>query len=129
MLGITTEIANADGKIEKKEVDKIAAELQTQLRTYFVSPIDIRRVYWTEIKDKVRGKSDDNRSVIGKEEQEGLLRFVERSMMSQFTDSQCWYSDFSFVIDRYMLDRCPFHKWVYIKTYRPTVEGIEVRGS
>lgn len=45
--------------------------------------------------------------------------------MSQMTEKKAWYTDFTFVIDRMMLDRCPFHKWIYIKTYRPTVEGYK----
>jgi len=125
MLGVTSEITDVDGKIDTKEVNKIGEEIQKQLRTYFISPIEITRVFWSELKDKTRGEADSNRKALGKEEQSGILRFVERSMMSQLTDKKCWYTNFSFVVDRLMVDRCPYHQWIYIKTYRPTIEGYE----
>jgi len=123
MLGVTSEIANLDGSIDEQEVNKIATEIQKQLSTYFISPISISRVYWSEIKDKVRGQANTNRVKIGSEEQRGILRYVERTMMSQHTDLKCWYTNFSFVIDRLMLDRCPYHRDIYVKTYRPSIEG------
>lgn len=125
MLGVTSEITDVDGNIDTKEVSKIGEEIQKQLRTYFISPIEINRVFWSELKDKARGQAEENRKSLGKEEQSGVLRFVERSMMSQLTDKKCWYTNFSFVVDRLMVDRCPYHQWIYIKTYRPTLEGFE----
>lgn len=125
MLGVTSEITDVDGNIDAKEVSKIGEEIQKQLRAYFISPIEINRVFWSELKNKTRGEAEENRKVLGKEEESGVLRFVERSMMSQLTDKKCWYTNFSFVVDRLMVDRCPYHQWIYIKTYRPNLEGFE----
>jgi hypothetical protein len=123
MLGVTSEIADLAGGIDEQEVNKVANEMQKQLSNYFISPLEISRVYWSEIKNKVRGNAEENRGKIGSEEQQSLLRYIERSMMSQLTDTTCWYTNFSFLIDRYTLDACPYHKDIYIKTYRPTTEG------
>lgn len=130
MMAVSPQIADVEGKIDYPEVNTIAAEIQKQLSTYFVTPLEIRRVHFSEIQDKVRGESDKNRESLGKEEVSGLLRFVERSMMSQYTDAktrQAWYANFTFVVDRLMLERCPWGgKWIYIKSYREAVDGTEV---
>ncbi len=129
LQGVTTEIADVDGSINEKEVNAISEEIQKRFQSYFLSPVDVRRVYWSELKPKVRKKEDagDNRERLSPEEQSGLLRFVERTMMPQFTDPSAWYSNFTFVVDRLTQDRCPFHKWIYLKSYRPDGSHVKVR--
>jgi len=125
MLAVTKEIAGVDGKIDTQEVNRIAKDIQLYLRNYFITPVDIRRVYWPELKDKVRGMKEVNRDIVGLQEKSGLVRFVERTMMSQSTELKCWYNSFTFVVDNLMIDRIPFHRSVYIKTIRPSTEGYE----
>ncbi len=125
MLAVTKDIAGEDSKININEVGKLSDAIQTQLRNYFVTPVEIRRVYWQEIKDKVRGAADINRDTVGLQEKDGLLRFVERSMMSQLTVERCWYADFTFIIDQFIFDQCPQHKTIYLKTLRLNKDGDE----
>jgi hypothetical protein len=131
MLAVSPQIGDVEGKIDYPEVNTIAAEIQKQLSSYFVTPLDIRRVHFSEVQDKVRGmENDKNREGLGKEETSGLLRFVERSMMSQYTDAktrETWYANFTFVVDRLMLERCPWGgKWIYIKSYREAADGSPI---
>lgn len=125
LMGISPQIADVDGKIDDKRVNQISKEVQKRFQSYFLSPVDIRRVYWKELKPKVRGKTEveANRDNVSSEESAGLLRFVERAMMPQFTDKMAWYTNFTFVIDRLTLDKCPYHRWVYLKSYRPGDTG------
>lgn len=133
MLSLTPQIADVNGKkIDEMEVNKIAAQIQAQLTTYFLTPVELRRVFWKELKSKVRGKElDKNRDTIGTEEAGGLLRFVERSLMPQFSDEkgkECWYANFSFIMDQPTRDQCPLarwgdYRWLYLKTYLPGIDG------
>ncbi|WP_372368208.1 hypothetical protein [Candidatus Uabimicrobium sp. HlEnr_7] len=127
--GTTKEFTDVDGKINIPQMNNIALELQKSIESYLLSPVEVRRVFWgdPELDGKVRTpeERDKNRDKLSKQEQEGLLKFVERSMMPQFTSKKSWYSSFEFVIDRQTLDKCPFGgKWVYMKTYRPRADGL-----
>lgn len=125
MLGVTTEAAGADGSIDGKMVSFIAKELQKEMSSYFLTPIDINRFFWQDLKAKARGKDlETNRDMVGAEEKEAILAYLERSMMTQYPGDKKefrhnWYNSFSFVMDEVMINsRTPYDRWVYIKTYR-----------
>ncbi|BBM83791.1 hypothetical protein [Candidatus Uabimicrobium amorphum] len=126
--GISREFTDVDGKINLTQMNNIADEFRKRIESYLLSPVEVRRVFWQELQNKVRTpeERDKNRDGLSKQEQEGLLDFVERSMMPQFTVDESWYSSFEIVIDRQTLDKCPFgSKWVYMKTYRPQADGLQ----
>jgi len=124
MLIVDPNIATADGKIDNGEVARYAKEIEQRLRNYFLTEVNIRRVNWSELKDKVRGLKDVNRNVIGAQEQAGLLRYLERTMMSQYDDKTAlaWYTNFTFVVDQPTLDQLPVYKSAYLKTCQFNVE-------
>lgn len=125
--GATDAFTDVDGKIDTKQVDNIATELQKSIESQLISPIQMRRVYWQELQDKVRlpEERDKNRDNLSKQEKKGLLKFIDRSTMPQFTGKKAWYTSFEFVVDRLTLDACPYgRQWVYIETYRPQADGL-----
>lgn len=118
MLVVDPNIATTEGKIDTGEVARFSKEIEQRLRNYFLTEVNIRRINWTELKDKVRGVKNENRNLIGAQEQAGLLRYLERTMMSQYDDktSLCWYTNFTFVVDQPTLDQLPVYKSAYLKT-------------
>lgn len=138
MLALSPQIAAITGEaINQDEAGKIAMLIQKQLSSYLLEPVTIQLVDWGD-PNKLKAKLEDkegtqdvnlegNRDRISNtEEQAGLTRFVERSMMAQFPkNKECWYTSFTFVVDQMLLERCPYHKYVYVRSYRPLPDGSE----
>ncbi|WP_372369428.1 hypothetical protein [Candidatus Uabimicrobium sp. HlEnr_7] len=108
------ELANESGKIDANYVNIIANKLKENIKNN-LDNVTVKRVRWNEL-----NKQDS----LGIEQQQGLLKFVERSTISQSTSQKNWYSSFDLAIDRSTLDKCPFgNKWVYIKTHSLQADG------